>query len=380
MAKSGEIRIVLSTPGFPASKDDPDKPFLLQHARALSEAGFQVTVVCPALPHLSGRDQLEGIEVIRVRYAPRRFETLASTGSMHSEARSWKALLVLPMMVALTIATNRELRDNNSIVYGHWWIPGGLVAVICAFLRKCRSVVHLHGSDAHICSNRLMRSLARFVLRRADCRLAVSQNLAKWGSDLCSSDVEVIAMPIPLDQFFGGPDVSEESFILAVGRLVHEKGFDVLIDAVAMSEENCRSEVVIVGDGPERQALLARAQHLGVKLRIPGSVTPTEIHEWYQRAKLVAVPSRREGFGLVAAEAAASSRAVVGTAVGGMPEFVTNGESGLLVKPDDARALADALERVDPNWGKNGPASVAGFSLEAHGRTLASLLAEPVQE
>ena len=87
MNQSGERRIVLSAPGFPVSDADHDKPFLLNHAKALSAAGFHVTVVCPALPNLAGRQTVEGIEVIRVRYAPRRVETLAVTGSMYEEAK-----------------------------------------------------------------------------------------------------------------------------------------------------------------------------------------------------------------------------------------------------------------------------------------------------
>ena len=74
MSETVERQIVMSTPGFPVSSDDADKPFLLNHARALVEAGFRVTVICPALPHLSGRQRVEGIDVVRVRYAPRRLE------------------------------------------------------------------------------------------------------------------------------------------------------------------------------------------------------------------------------------------------------------------------------------------------------------------
>ena len=92
MNQSGERRIVLSAPGFPVSDADHDKPFLLNHAKALSAAGFHVTVVCPALPNLAGRQTVEGIEVIRVRYAPRRVETLAVTGSMYEQAKGIRFL------------------------------------------------------------------------------------------------------------------------------------------------------------------------------------------------------------------------------------------------------------------------------------------------
>ena len=152
MSETAERHIVMSTPGFPVSCDDADKPFLLNPARALVEAGFRVTIVCPALPGLSGRNEVEGVEVVRVRYAPKRLETLAATGSMYREARGVKSLLVLPMLLAMTIAMIRELRRSSAIAYGHWWIPGGLVAVVSGLIVGRSKVVHVHGSDAHLAS------------------------------------------------------------------------------------------------------------------------------------------------------------------------------------------------------------------------------------
>ena len=94
---------MLCAPGFPSSRDDSDKPFLLNHALALVSAGSDVTVVCPAVPGLPSRQTVEGVEVVRVRYAPRRFETLAATGSMYREARGFQSVFVLPMILTLIL-------------------------------------------------------------------------------------------------------------------------------------------------------------------------------------------------------------------------------------------------------------------------------------
>ena len=109
MESSQGLRVVLCTPGFPVSADDPDKPFLLDHATALVDAGLQVSVVCPASPGRPARQTLGEIEIFRVRYAPRRLETLAATGAMYREARGLKALLAVPMIVSMFMATMREL-------------------------------------------------------------------------------------------------------------------------------------------------------------------------------------------------------------------------------------------------------------------------------
>ena len=367
MDQRDDVRVVMCAPGFPRSLDDADKPFLLDHARALVAAGIEVIVICPANENFPASQNIEGIEVIRVRYAPRRFQTLAATGSMYREARGLKALLVIPMLLSMVASTIRQLRQGRTLAYGHWWIPGGLVAVIAAKCSRRQSVVHIHGSDAFITKGMALRKLARLVLRRADVRLAVSEELAQWAKDISGKAINVLPMPVAFDRLPALSPVPSDGYILGVGRLVHEKGFDLLIDAVELLDKSSRPKIVIVGDGPERHVLAERAARAQVSLRLPGAVPPTELADWYQGALMVAVPSRREGFGLVAAEAAAAGRAVVGSSVGGLPNIVDSGKSGLLVEPDDVNALCTALKEVDPNWGLHGPDTVLNLSLREHG-------------
>jgi glycosyltransferase involved in cell wall biosynthesis len=287
---------------------------------------------------------------------------------MYREARGLKALLAVPMIISMFVVTFRELRKGPTVAYGHWWIPGGLVAVLAARFRRRPSIVHLHGSDATITETFAMRKLAQLVLRAANERLAASEALAEWGRDLSSRDVRVLPMPLVFDRLPEPSPVPADGFVLGVGRLVPEKGFDVLIDAVALLEADERPDLAIVGVGPDRHALAQRAADAEVALHLPGAVAPAELADWYRRARIVAVPSRREGFGLVAAEAAAAGRAVVGSAVGGIPVVIKTGVSGLLVEPGDVHALATALETVDPDWGANGPALVSHLDVKTHGR------------
>ncbi|MDP6284599.1 MAG: glycosyltransferase, partial [Acidimicrobiales bacterium] len=194
------IRVVLCAPGFPTSIDDADKPFLLNHGKALSLAGIQVTVVCPMVNGMPSRQQLGDIEVIRVRYAPRRMQTLASTGSMYREATGLKSLLVVPMLLSLTATTVRQLRRKKTVAYGHWWVPGGLVAVIAAFITRRPSVVYLHGSDAAITTTKTLRMIASVVMRMADSRIAVSDELASWGESISRREFTILPMPIDLER------------------------------------------------------------------------------------------------------------------------------------------------------------------------------------
>ena len=371
-------RVAICAPGFPSSRDDSDKPFLLDHAKALVSTGLKVTVICPAVPGLPRRQVVEDILVLRVRYAPRRFETLASTGAMYREARGLRALLAIPMIAGMIIKTIKVSSEEGTVVcHGHWWMPGGFVAVIAARILKISSVVHLHGSDSTIVDNRFMRTLAHWVMSRATHCLAVSDRLAKWGQEVSERKVDVCGMPLRIPISTELSEAPIDGPILGVGRLVHEKGFDVLIEAMSSLDPINRPLLVIVGEGPEREALQKQASVMSVNLKLAGSVSPALMKDWYAKAQFVVVPSRREGFGLVAAEAAAHRRAVVASDVGAIDAIVKHGESGLLVEVENVEQLATALKNLDPSWGIKGPEKVAHMNLSTHGKWLLDLYAEP---
>ncbi|MBK5224289.1 MAG: glycosyltransferase family 4 protein [Acidimicrobiia bacterium] len=359
--------VLLCATGFPRAVDDDHKPFLLDHARALVAAGCSVTVLCPSAPGLPAREQIGGIDVVRFRYAPRRAETLAYDGAMYRRVAGLHGLLVPIFVVAFTLAAARLARQGRvDVVHGHWWAPTGLVAVAAARVSGAASVVHLHGSDAAISRGPIAR-LAGWVLRRVDLVMAVSDELADWCRSVSGVTAVVAPMPLPAVHLPSvTADAPADGPVLAVGRLVPEKGFDVLVRAVGVTGQR----LVLVGDGPEHRALKALAVEVGADVELVGPLPPAAVADLYRRARLVAVPSRREGFGMVAAEAAAHGRTVVGTRVGGIPSLVDHGETGLLVDPDDVAGLAHALEAADPSMGRQAAAGVASLHPEAHARVL----------
>ena len=131
--------------------------------------------------------------------------------------------------------------------------------------------------------------------------------------------------------------------LLAVSRLVPQKGIDV---AVAALPRIAGAVLVVLGEGPERAALEERARTLGVADRVfilgrAGDVVP-----WLRRAEVFVHPARWEGFGLVLLEAMLASLPVVASRVSAVPEIVAHAETGLLVEPDDPVALAAAVTRL----------------------------------
>jgi len=133
--------------------------------------------------------------------------------------------------------------------------------------------------------------------------------------------------------------------IASVAHLVPLKGIDVLLRALALVR---RGDVglTVVGDGPEYERLSALARSLGVGSRVRFLGLRDDTHVLLAAADLFCHPTLAEAFGLVIAEAMASGLPVVASRVGGIPEVVSEGETGLLVPPGDAGALAGAIDRL----------------------------------
>ena len=159
------------------------------------------------------------------------------------------------------------------------------------------------------------------------------------------SPVEVVWNGVPVRAARG--ELAERPTIAFAGRLLREKGADVLMDAFAkVVARPPEAMLLVAGDGPEREALSSQAERLGLRANVTllGHVSREELERRFSPAWVQAVPSRwEEPFGLVAAEALMRGTAVIASNSGGLAEFVQPGETGLLVPPQDFEALANAL-------------------------------------
>ncbi len=142
--------------------------------------------------------------------------------------------------------------------------------------------------------------------------------------------------------------------IIAVGRLVETKGFHVLVEACArLRDRGLLCQCLIIGAGPEAGRLGKLINDFGVidRVVLKGKLSPDELLPYYRRADVLAMPAcirnqDADGIPTVLIEAMAMEIPVVATRVSGIPELVVDGETGLLVDPDDAPALAEALARL----------------------------------
>jgi glycosyltransferase involved in cell wall biosynthesis len=188
------------------------------------------------------------------------------------------------------------------------------------------------------------RYVERLLTRRASRVITISEALRRYCISevgLPAGKIEVVhygldGLPAPWGE---GPEVQlphDARVLLCVSRLAEQKGVDVAVRALArVREVEPQAVLVVLGEGPERPRLV------GDGVFLPGRVG--DVASWYRRAEVLVHPARWEGFGLALLEAMLAAKPVVATRVSAAPEIVVAGETGLLVAPDDADGLAEAV-------------------------------------
>jgi glycosyltransferase involved in cell wall biosynthesis len=244
-------------------------------------------------------------------------------------------------------------RVGAEVVHTHGY-RADVVGSSAARDRGVPCVTTVHGFTGGGWKNRLFETVQRFSFRGFGAVVAVSRPLA---GILAASGVPRDAIHVIANAWDGEPEpmepvparrrlgVDADAFHVGwIGRMSREKGADVLLDAAAMLG-HLPLAVSLVGDGPERAALEARAARLGIAGRVRFHGALPRAGEVVAAFDVLALSSRTEGTPVVLFEAIAASVPVVASRVGGVPD-VTGDDGALLVPADDPVALAEALRRT----------------------------------
>jgi glycosyltransferase involved in cell wall biosynthesis len=347
------------TSTFPKSLDDTTPPFVFQLCRHLLPQ-FDVTVLTPATRNAPETDAIQGIKVRRFHYFwPRHLERLADGAMLENLGRSPWLYLQAPFLVLFELVAALRLARamRPDVIHAHWFVPQGIVAVLVSRILRIPVVTTAHGADVYGLRGRLLDALRKAVASRCEAVTVVSRDMAMYLPQVTSRRGErpkVMPMGVDTKRFSEGSthNGGSEQVVLFVGRLAKKKGVEYLIRAfpeVVASHPDTR--LVVVGDGPCRGELEALSSQMGLgdHIRFAGAQPPAAIPAFYRSSRLFVGPSvvtrsgDTEALGLVFAEAMAAGCAVVGTAVGGIPEVVIGGRTGLVVEPKSPAALASAI-------------------------------------
>ena len=238
------------------------------------------------------------------------------------------------------------------VIQGEETIPALISSF--AFTRSSRPLIAYH--RYHEEGRTLHALVSRAAVRRSDKVMVATAAVKHWAvqqdrterEKICVvgegvADMGTLRDSDELERLRTTWSIPEDApIVLVVARLRPEKGVDLLLEAARkLPLPGVKPVIVVVGDGPQRDFVERIAANLDIEVRFAGH--QSDLAPWYQVAALVVMPSRKEAFGMVAAEAMSAARPIVATAVGGLTEVIRDGIDGVLVPPNDPEEMIHAI-------------------------------------
>lgn len=342
-------RIVLVPSSF-APKVGGVETAVMHLACEFARRGHKVTVITNRYPRsLPAFELIQNIPVYRILMPG----LIPPKTRIYRNLKSYLGIALAPIQFARLARLALELAPD--VMNVHYL---GVPAVYGAMTHRLRLssllVLSVHGSDVTtIPYPSGSPRLHSFIFREAQGVTAVSHYLA----EKCKAWVGSQETPIMItgngvtgeEYARAAAHVHSSPFIFAASHLTRQKGMDVLLKAlVELSDRGIMPDLIIAGNGPEKERLQALVHTFGLERRVHfwGQADRNEMASLYAGCVFFVHPSLNEGFGLVALEAMICGKAVITTHVGGLPEVVEDGITGLLIPPKDSTALANAIETL----------------------------------
>ena len=337
--------------------------FVHAQAKALVRAGCQVRTISPtpfAPPFLRlkprwqrlaarpKRDVLDGIEVVYPRVI----------SLSHKIGFSLYGWLQYPPIYRAAMQIKRGF--GFEIVHSHTAFPDGFAAMLLARRVGCPLVVTVHGADFQInLSKRAWRNRIKRVIDSADRVVVVSNKLRRIAQEegLIEDESRLVVIHNGFDVGLARATSAEavagrfegRRVVVSVASLIPSKGVHLVLEALpAVLQEVPNLFYLVIGDGPQRSALQRAAYRLGVAGRVEflGYLPPEEVFRYLSVAEVFVLPSSNESFGIAYLEAMAMGTPVIACRGQGPEDFVEDGQTGLLIPPEDVASLREAMLRL----------------------------------
>ncbi len=312
-------------------------------ARLLVKAGNEVTVVTAAYADLPRDESLEGVHILRGPAGRQRID----------RSTAWEQVVFILGASYRCLSVMRRFRPD--VVLAFFGLPSGAVACLLNAFHGVPYVVSLRGGDVpgfrpydFWLYHRIAMPFLKVIWRRAALLVANSAGLRDLAQRFDSSrEIAVIPNGVDLTRYTV-PDRNWSSpRILSVGRVVHQKGLDLAVKALAGLQE-LDWKWHVAGDGPQLPSLrhAAEGSHIQDRCQFLGWRSSEQLQAEYAASSLFLFPSRHEGMPNAMLEAMATGLPVIATRIAGNEELVVDGQTGILVPAEDVGALQEALREL----------------------------------
>jgi len=384
--------------------------FIVREIDALIEAGVDVRIL--SLKRQSGLlIQSDAAKLLARVRAPRspipglgyalmawlRHPVRATGAAATIVAGTWRAPVVMLKSLGAFVRGIEHLawvrHFDPELIHAHWATYPSTVAWALGRITRGPFGFTSHAHDIFLSRHLLSRKLQDAALAVTISRYNVEWLKCNVWPD-AGDKLEVVHCGVDLERSHWRPHGRDKQLIVAVGRLHSIKGFDTLIEALALLRHGGRAfRCKLIGDGPMLAQLQALVREHGLQshVELMGAQPQETVRQWLERAAVFALPSQvtadggRDGIPVALMEAMASGSAVVSCRTSGIPELIGDGQQGLLVPQRDPHALAEALQRLLADSGLRSQYARAArkrieqeFDARAQARKLRELMATAV--
>lgn len=312
----------------------------------------KIKVVAPHDAKSKTYELMNKVEIFRPLYASPKWEVVAyNSGIADNLKKSLLSKIELPFFVLSFIFKSYRVCKGCDLIHAHWTFCG-LVAVLLKIFHKKPIVLTVHGSDLTV----FPKFLNKLVFRKVNQIITVSsflkKEIEKMGAD--GEKITVIFNGIPnLESFLRIKyKIENHNAVLWVGRFIEDKNPLLLISSfkkVVRKIPTAQLTMIYFGSlGAKATKIKNNIEKTKLRNNIffEGEKTPEELLKYFQKADLLVLPSKREGFGVVLIEAMAAARPVIGSKVGGILDIIEDNINGLFFKNNSDEDLSKKIIKV----------------------------------
>jgi len=352
------LKVAVLGSTYPRSEDDTGVPWQREIVNRCAQSQHEVTVIAPSWKALKSHT-IDGVQVLRWRYAPKEYETLThDEGAPNKQNSIFFKLLALPYILCGMVAVFYwTLKHRYDVIHCHWPFPHGFMTILPQRILGTRIVMTCHGAELALGrKSGLIRRALALLLRSGDSLCANSSHTAAEMNKLVDLKVNILPYGATVtaadaDAHHSPPEVP---LLLNCGRLIQRKGLHYLLEALPIVLKKHPVQLVITGEGNRKQEWMQLTTELGLDDHVEwaGFVSSERLAELYNTCSCYVHPAiyddrgDTEGLGVVLIEALRHRKPVIASEVGGIVDIIKHEETGLLVQEKDPQELADAIIRI----------------------------------
>jgi glycosyltransferase involved in cell wall biosynthesis len=358
------MRACILTTSFPLYEGIAVGIHVIEQARHLVKLGIEVDVLAPHHQGALRQETIDGVRVHRFRYMwPEQWQTLCYGAGMPTNIRnSWWARAQLPFLLTFFTLNGLWIARHCDVIQANWSMAG-LAGVLLSKVLNKPVVLVMYGAEIFVLKD---NPILKFIVKQSDHVIGISQyTLDKTIQVQRPQAYSLIPPGVDVNRFRKRADTAyvrrklaqrgidfSIPLVFALGKFIERKGFDYLIEAIAMLQESQPVQLMIGGRGPLKEALQQQVSKLGIVDQVVflDYIPDDELPAYYTVADVCVSPSiidlqgDTEGLGMVLLEALACETPCVASRVGGIVDIVQDGVNGFLVEPKNPAELADKVQ------------------------------------